>query len=176
MRSDFLGALQTDPALGGLEIGGQSLGPLPAEGLTRIIEGPAELAALEVEPGLVPALLEEMDAADTLPLLAFTLSELYKRRETGGAMTIRAFRDELGGLKGSVAQAAEGVLAARRYSDDELAGPADRLPVAGAARRRGPLQPPLAQLGGARPAGRRHRPGALAARAVPRRSAAGLAR
>ena len=120
MRSDFLGAFQTDAALGGLEIGGQSLGPMPPEGLTRVIEGPAELAAVEVGPGLLPALLEEMDSADTLPLLAFTLAELYKRRD-GGAMTVRTFREELGGLKGSVAMAAEGVLAARRYDGDDLA-------------------------------------------------------
>ena len=119
MRSDFLGAFQTDAAMGGLEIGGQSLGPMPPEGLTRVIEGPAELAAVEIEPGLTPALLEEMDSADTLPLLAFSLSELYKRRDEG-AMTVRTFRQELGGLKGSVAMAAEGVLAARRHDERDL--------------------------------------------------------
>ena len=119
MRSDFLGAFQTDAVLGGLEIGGQSLGPLLPEGLARVIEGPAELAAVDLEPGLVAALQADMAADGTLPLLAFTLAELYQRRDGAGAMTVRAYREELGGLKGSVARAAEGVLAARRYGDDD---------------------------------------------------------
>ena len=122
MRSDFLAALQTDPELGGLEFGGRPVGPMTVESLTQVIERPAELAALEIEPGLVAALLEEMDAADALPLLAFTLAELYERRGSGDALTVKAYREELGGLKGSVAKAAEGVLAARSYSEDDLTG------------------------------------------------------
>lgn len=120
MRSDFLGAFQTDAALADLAFTSLSLGPLPAESLARTIEGPAELVGLELEPGLVPALLRDMETDDALPLLAFTLSELYAGCKDGGRMRLAAYRDELGGLQGSVAKAANRVLAARRYSEDDL--------------------------------------------------------
>jgi len=48
-----------------------------------------------------------------LPLLAFTLRELWAHRGDNGRLEITTYRSNLGGLDGSVARAAEDVLAAR---------------------------------------------------------------
>jgi WD40 repeat protein len=119
MRSDFLAAFQTEGALEGLKMASLPLGPLPVESLSRTIEGPAELVGLELEPGLVPALIADAKADDALPLLAFTLSELYASR-ANDTLTVAAYRRDLGGLKGSVARVADRVLADRGFSPPEL--------------------------------------------------------
>ncbi len=120
LRSDSLGALQTDPALEALAFGSLSVGPLPADRRARIIEGPAELAAITIEPGLTQTLLADMDTEDALPLLAFTLAQLFENCSKEGVMSVKAYREQLGGLRGSVARAAERVMTTRRYSETDL--------------------------------------------------------
>jgi hypothetical protein len=52
------------------------LGPLSEDGFTQVIERPAELVGLELEPRLVRQLVNDTEAQDALPLLAFSLWEL----------------------------------------------------------------------------------------------------
>jgi WD40 repeat protein len=118
MRSDFLGQLQISPALLGLSYESLSLGPMPPGRLAEVIEKPAQLAAVELEPGLVQTLLADAATENALPLLAFTLRELYERYGKDGVLSIEEYRDRLGGLKGAVAQAAEDVLSPARGSKE----------------------------------------------------------
>ena len=113
VRSDFLGAVQTQATLRNMELR-RAPGQSDVDGQRRqeIIEGPAAVANLELEPGLVQAMLQDTEAEDALPLLAFTLRELWEHR-TGDRLLLRDYRDQLGGLTGWVARAAEGVLAGR---------------------------------------------------------------
>ena len=52
LRSDFLGAFQSHPALLGLNYEPLPLPPLAPADLMQVIEGPARLAGIELEPGV----------------------------------------------------------------------------------------------------------------------------
>ena len=110
MRSDFLGAFQQNSALRSLEYGKILVGPVDTASLTEIIEKPAELAGVRIEPKLLQALIEDAGTDDALPLLAFTLRELYDKFADDNLLEHREYKDFLGGIQGAVAKAAEGVL------------------------------------------------------------------
>ena len=111
LRSDFLGELQKHAAAS--HLAERLVNPMPLLSIGQVIEGPAAAANLELGPGLVAAMLQDVEAENALPLLAFTLRELWERRQ-GDTLTLEGYRDELGGLSGSVARAAEGVLTAAK--------------------------------------------------------------
>jgi ABC-type hemin transport system ATPase subunit len=106
LRSDFLGSLQASESLRDLPMESLSLGPLSTQGLVQTIEGPAELASLDLEPGLVQVLTQDSRGPDALPLMAFALRELYDRCGQDGRLTVSDYRDRLGGVRGAVARAA----------------------------------------------------------------------
>ncbi|MDI5935758.1 TIR domain-containing protein [Halomonas kalidii] len=109
LRSDFLGALQEHPAWRDVPLVPLTVEPLSVEGFAAVIEGPAELAGLELEPGLVRAMVADTATQDALPLLAFTLRELWEAGGADGRLTLAEYQG-LGGLHGSVARSAEAVL------------------------------------------------------------------
>jgi WD40 repeat protein len=110
LRSDFLGAMQSQPALREASFAQLLVNPMALGRVGQIIEGPAAVANFELEPGLVQAMLRDTEAESALPLLAFTLRELWEHRR-GDRLTVDVYRDQLGGLSGSIAKAAEGALA-----------------------------------------------------------------
>ena len=82
----------------------------PSE-LGEAIVGPAHRAGVTVEPGLLAALVADVRGQPgALPLLQFTLAELFDRRDGAGQLTAAAYRD-LGGVAGAVARGAEEVYA-----------------------------------------------------------------
>lgn len=119
MRSDFLDRFQTDPGLRDLDYETVTVDPLSARHLPEIIEGPAEVAAIALGPGLVAAIVADTETEDALPLLAFTLRELHERYGGDGRLALGDYRD-LGGLEGSVRRAADGVIDAVRPDEVEL--------------------------------------------------------
>jgi tetratricopeptide (TPR) repeat protein len=117
LRSDFYPRLASLPKLGALREGaGQyDLMPPTASEIGQMIRLPTNAAGLRFEED--PATNERLDdmlrdaAArhpEVLPLLQFTLEELYQRRTEDGLLTLAAYR-ELGGVEGSLAQRAETV-------------------------------------------------------------------
>ena len=100
MRADFYGKCGSYPALAAAMSDHQLLvGPMTEDELRRAIERPALLAGGEFEPGLVEMLLQDVEGQPgSLPLLQFTLMELWQRRE-GRRLTVAAYR-AIGGLKG----------------------------------------------------------------------------
>ena len=96
--------------------------PLTADELIEAITAPAERAGLSLEPGLAEAIIRDLgDQPGTLPLLQYTLTELFERR-VGNALTLGAYQTS-GGVRGALASRAdalysaldkEGRLAARR--------------------------------------------------------------
>lgn len=119
MRSDMFALSESLPALVELKEGeGQFhlLPPTPAQ-IAEMVTGPARLAGLRFEEGgergeRLERLLVDAAAAnpESLPLLEFTLEELYKRRTSGGVLTLEAYR-ALGGVEGALARRAEEVYA-----------------------------------------------------------------
>jgi len=120
MRSDFLGAFQIHPVLQDrafphpLAYRTLEIDPLPLPRFREIIEGPAELAGLEIDESLADQMITDAGTRDALPLLAYTLHRLYRRAEqSGGCGTLRievADYRALGGLSGAIQRGAERVL------------------------------------------------------------------
>ena len=117
LRSDFYPRLANLPKLTALKEGaGQYdlLAPTASE-IGQMIRLPTRAAGLHFEED--PASSERLDdrlrdaaaeRPEILPLLQFTLEELYQRRTEDGTLTLAAYR-ELGGVEGSLAQRAETV-------------------------------------------------------------------
>ena len=116
LRADLYELLLKQPALKALKEAGASLDlgpPGPAE-LAEIVRAPAAAAGLVFETDaqkgeLGERLLADAKTADSLPLLQFTLRQLYERREeTAGEVRLtHAAYDQLGGLAGAIAAEAE---------------------------------------------------------------------
>ena len=79
-----------------------TLGPLPVARFSDVIAVPAARAEIELEPGLVSAMIADAQGKDALPLLAFTLRELYERCHERSKFTLTVYRDELGSIDGVV--------------------------------------------------------------------------
>jgi WD40 repeat protein len=78
LRSDFLNRLQlTEDQIGWFL--SYPLGPFPNAHIGDIITGPASVAGIEVEDGLVRQAIKDAVTEDALPLLAFVLERLHAR-------------------------------------------------------------------------------------------------
>jgi WD40 repeat protein len=116
LRADLYELLLKQPGLKALKETGASLDlgpPGPAE-LAEIVRAPAAAAELVFETNaekgdLGERLLGDAKTADSLPLLQFTLRQLYERREeiAGEIRLTHAAYDQLGGLAGAIAAEAE---------------------------------------------------------------------
>ena len=83
IRSDYLDRLQQ--AAGDLRFSPLPLGPFPLQRVREVIEGPARIAGLRVTEEFVSKAIGDMNVHDALPLLAFTLRELYDRVTAPGS-------------------------------------------------------------------------------------------
>jgi hypothetical protein len=110
MRTDFLGECVSYPALAAALADGQELvGPMSEEELRQAIERPAYLVGCEPELGLAERLLRDVEGRPgALPLLQYTLWELWRRRD-GRRLTIAAYR-EIGGVQGALERRADEVV------------------------------------------------------------------
>jgi WD40 repeat protein/serine/threonine protein kinase len=80
--------------------------PMSAEELEQAISAPARRSGITLETGLVAAITAEVtEHLGALPLLQYTLSELFEKRQ-GKLLTVTAYR-QLGGVRGSLARRAE---------------------------------------------------------------------
>ena len=118
IRSDSYDALQSAKALEGLQQIAFSLLPMPRGAYQDVIEGPARRVEeaggkLKIEPALTQRLLVDIEAGagagDALPLLAFTLEQLYLDYRQTGALRLADY-EKSGGLKGAIDAAVERAL------------------------------------------------------------------
>jgi hypothetical protein len=116
IRSDSYDALQSAKALEGLRQVALSLLPLPRGAYKDVIEGPARRVEeagrkLAIEPALTQRLLIDIEAGagDALPLLAFTLEQLYLDYRQTGALRLADY-EKFGGVKGAIDGAVERAL------------------------------------------------------------------
>jgi WD40 repeat protein len=116
LRSEFLtGALQ-ETRLASLLAEPFLLGPLPRSRLSSVVAGPAEIAGIELAPGLVERIVEDTGGGDALPLMAFTMRRLYQRlhEERQPARPVRIEEADyvaVGGVDGALRQRASEVRA-----------------------------------------------------------------
>lgn len=109
LRADFFDRPLQHPKLGQLMQNGTfTLLPLNTQETARAITGPAAAVGVTVAPDLVAALTTDLnDQPNALPLLQFTLTELFTRRD-GSQLTFATYR-ELGGIGGAISERAEGL-------------------------------------------------------------------
>ena len=125
IRADAMGSLQALPALVNT-LDTLPLGPLSLERYREIIEGPARVAGLKVEPAFVERAIHDTATEDALPLLAFALRRLHEQYGADGVLSLsdyQALGDPAGGLsplENAVKQAADGVLKAQRPDEASL--------------------------------------------------------
>lgn len=94
--------------------------PLTPDELERAIVGPAERVGLQLEPGLVTAILHDVsDQPGALPLLQYALTELFEKRD-GHTLTKKAYA-EVGGVLGALGRRAEEVFASLDTDGQALA-------------------------------------------------------
>ena len=114
LRSDFYAPLSQVPELAALKEGlGQYdlVAPSPAE-IGLLVREPASAAGLRFEQKPEGERLDDVlrdeasQDSSLLPLLEFTLNELYDRRTDRGKLTFAAYQN-IGGVKGALAQRAE---------------------------------------------------------------------
>ena len=128
IRSDFLGQLQSATSLTA-RFEEFSLGPMPLSRIPQVIEGPARRTGLRVEDEFVRQAAHDAETEDALPLLAFTLRQLFdqsaKDQSKERCLTLQAYKalgDEAAGLtplENAVRKAADTVLDEANATDEE---------------------------------------------------------
>ena len=132
MRSDFLDQFQNHPVLQDSEYPHHfryrnlPVEAMPQKGFPEVIRGPARLAGLQLDDGLVDAMVNDTGTRDALPLLAFTLRRLYDRFRDDGRLTLAEY-ESLGRLEGAIREAAEQDHHGRETQQRRTGGPARRL-------------------------------------------------
>ena len=88
LRTDFLAVLESRwPGLTEL-VDTTTPEPIPPQRFGELISGPAARADLRLQPGLAERLVAESGGRDALPLLAFTLEKLWRKRQERGAAVV----------------------------------------------------------------------------------------
>ena len=98
LRHPVLGPIVSDSTL--------AVTPLSSAELAEAIEAPAARIGVRFEPGLAATMVSDVaERPGALPLLQFTLTELYELR-TQSTITVEAYQ-HLGGISGALASRAE---------------------------------------------------------------------
>jgi hypothetical protein len=84
IRSEFLSTAPERAGLTELVDDPLMIEPLSRARLPEVILQPGQRAGLDFAPGLVERMVEETSGGDALPLLAYTLRELYQRAGPDG--------------------------------------------------------------------------------------------
>ncbi|HEV7977156.1 BTAD domain-containing putative transcriptional regulator [Amycolatopsis sp.] len=109
IRADFYGHCAHYPELVASLERALVVGPMTGASLREAIERPAQLAGLELEPGLADLLLRDLgaeeDTGGPLPLLAHALLAIWQVR-AGNRLTLRAYA-EVGGVHKAIATTAD---------------------------------------------------------------------
>jgi hypothetical protein len=111
IRSDSLGGLQADARIAG-QLNLFNLPALPPSAFKEVIEGPAALTRppIRIEPALTDQLIADLDKADALPLLAFTLERLVADYGGDNLLELREYQSGLGGVSGAINAAVEAAM------------------------------------------------------------------
>jgi WD40 repeat protein len=110
LRLEFLDQVLGGPELADLPTNTFALRPLRPDALVNVIEGPAELADIYIDPELVARLVADTGTPDAQPLLAFTLAQLAEGITRGGRLSMDRY-DQLGGVQGALISQADAALA-----------------------------------------------------------------
>jgi DNA-binding SARP family transcriptional activator/ABC-type glycerol-3-phosphate transport system substrate-binding protein/tRNA A-37 threonylcarbamoyl transferase component Bud32 len=121
LRADFYDRPLQHRGLGELlREGTEVITPMTPSELEQAITMPAQRRGITFEPALVAALLHDVtDRQGALPLLQYTLTELFESR-SGDRITHTAYQ-QLGGISGALVKRADGLLSSLGDDADEVA-------------------------------------------------------
>jgi formylglycine-generating enzyme required for sulfatase activity len=126
-RSDGFPELQAARRFAGLDARCADIRPVPVHRFDDTIEKPAARYGVQIEPGLVEAMIEDAPAADVLPLFAFALEILWRQYHKAKRIG-KADYDSINRLDGLIDRAAERALQGLAPGEDRSVG--DHVPVA----------------------------------------------
>jgi hypothetical protein len=134
IRSDSYDKLETSKKLEGLRQHTLPLLPMPTGSYKEVIEGPAHRLErtgreLTLDPLLVDKLLVDLQSggsSDALPLLSFTLEQLYLEYGGSGKLTLVDYV-RFGGIKGAIAAAVRRALSLADRNPAIVKDPSERL-------------------------------------------------
>jgi WD40 repeat protein len=106
VRSEFFSTAPERAGLAEMVDDSLVLEPLSRARLPIVIQQPAQRAGLQFAAGLVEQMVEETTGGDALPLLAYTLRELYQQSGVDGSVTIAEY-EALGGVVGALQRRAD---------------------------------------------------------------------
>src|SRR3712207_2605527 len=106
VRSEFLSSAPERAGLAEVVDDTLMVEPLSRARLPEVIERPAQRAGLDFEAGLVERMVEETTGGDALPLLAYTLQELWQRVGPEGAVRFADY-EAVGGVVGALQRRAD---------------------------------------------------------------------
>ena len=110
IRADRFDLPLQDPTIGPeIGAGTYAIGPMSAGQVAEAILGPARRAGVDVDDTVVADLVTAAVEPGTLPMLQFTLAELYESRRDG--CIGREALDAIGGMAGVIGRTAERVFA-----------------------------------------------------------------
>jgi formylglycine-generating enzyme required for sulfatase activity len=123
IRADFYARAIQEATLANLlrqDHGTFPLDPPGTGALIQMITRPAEAAGIELEDGLEQTLLDDAGSGPgAMPLIAFTLNQLYQREQGSHKLTNAAYQ-AFGGVKGAVQKRAEAALQGLSIKIDEV--------------------------------------------------------
>jgi conflict system STAND superfamily ATPase len=104
-RSDSFPELQTARRFAGLDARCADIRPVPLHRFDDAIEKPAGRYGVQIEPGLIEAMIADAPGADALPLFAFAMENLWRRYHQEKRIR-QADYDSIGRLAGLIDGAA----------------------------------------------------------------------
>jgi WD40 repeat protein len=110
LRSDYLDLYERQPhALQPPQLQTYRLPPLPWERVTDVIVQPAARVGITFTDELLESLKADAPTSDALPLLAFTLERLFRKRAAAGRIELDDYKT-LGGMTGAIEQAVKKIV------------------------------------------------------------------
>src|SRR3954471_7560105 len=106
VRSEFLSTAPDRAGLAEAVDDSLVMEPLSRSRLAEVITRPAQRAGLEFAPGLVERMVDDTAGGDALPLLGYTLHQLYQRAGPAGHIS-EADYDAVGGVVGALRSRAD---------------------------------------------------------------------
>ncbi|MEH2306639.1 nSTAND1 domain-containing NTPase [Nostoc sp.] len=120
IRSDFYEPLQNSSFGDWLKHGQVNVKPMTDEEVKLAIAEPARKVGLQLQPGLVELITKDIkNIRHFLPLLEFTLTELWKKEHENNCLTCKGY-SSIEGVTGSLVQKAETTFSELNQSEQQL--------------------------------------------------------
>jgi WD40 repeat protein len=110
IRSEYVTAVLQERAIANVIGPAVVIGRLDRSRIPEVIEEPARKGGVDLDPGLAGRMVEETVGGDALPLLAYTLRQLYDRAAPGRRITTEAY-EAIGGVVGALRGRADAISA-----------------------------------------------------------------